>query len=334
MGKLFTEDEENFILENWENFSNKELAEIIGRDIKDAQIRGWLQHHGIWRRGKNTNVSCKFSEQDVSFIIDNYQNMEYKEIAKELGFTERQVRGKINNMGLTKLRKINGHYFDVIDDSEKAYFLGFIYADGWVVFNTERKNYEFGIELQSQDKYILELLNERLGKLNKIIHFEGGERFIVDRICNKSDTDCLRVYSKSLVEGLMNNGVVTNKSLKPIHPEVDDKFFPDFLRGYIDGDGWYSKVKEYTYMGLTCGNEVPLQYIKSKLKDFGIETKLYKETDKKYCLMCCSIIEMSKLINFLYYSNDVICLSRKYEKIKHYLAPLCSDTQLKNGENR
>ena len=88
MGKLFTEDEENFILENWEKYSNKELAENIGRDIKDTQIRSWLQHHGIWRRGKNVNESCRFSEQDISFIKDNYQTMEYKEIAKELGFTE------------------------------------------------------------------------------------------------------------------------------------------------------------------------------------------------------------------------------------------------------
>ena len=72
MGKLFTEDEENFILENWEKYSNKELAENIGRDIKDTQIRSWLQHHGIWRRGKNVNESCRFSEQDISFIKDNY----------------------------------------------------------------------------------------------------------------------------------------------------------------------------------------------------------------------------------------------------------------------
>ena len=38
---------------------------------------------------------------------NNYSTMSYKEIAEQIGFSERQVRGKINNMGLKKLRKFN-----------------------------------------------------------------------------------------------------------------------------------------------------------------------------------------------------------------------------------
>lgn len=36
MGTLFTDEEEKFILDNWETKSNKELAVIIGRGITDG----------------------------------------------------------------------------------------------------------------------------------------------------------------------------------------------------------------------------------------------------------------------------------------------------------
>lgn len=321
MGTLFTDEEEKFILDNWETKSNKELAVIIGRGITDGQIRRWLQHMGIYRRGKNKNTSCRFSDEDIEYMKDNYVTMEYKEIADHLGYTERQIRGKINNMGLTKTRKINSHYFDTIDDSDKAYLLGYIFADGWIVYNEDQRNYEFGMELQSGDGYILKILNDKLGGLNIITHTEPCQAVICGKTVNKGPMDCLRVYSKDLVLGLISNGIVTNKSLKSDHPCVDDKYFFDFLRGYIDGDGWYWDMKSHTYMGIVCGNIKPLQYIQNKLTDFNIETRLYKENDRKYKLICCKISEMEKLIPLLYYSDDIIYLSRKYEKIKHYLGP-------------
>ena len=52
-----------------------------------------------------------FTDEQEKFMIENYLTMSYKEIGKKLGFTERQIRGRLNNMGYTKVRKINDHYF-------------------------------------------------------------------------------------------------------------------------------------------------------------------------------------------------------------------------------
>ena len=87
-----------------------------------------------------------FTDEQEKFMINNYLTMSYKEIGEKLGFTERQIRGRLNNMGYTKIRKINDHYFDIIDIPLKAYLLGFIYADGWVYHNENTRNYEFGIQ--------------------------------------------------------------------------------------------------------------------------------------------------------------------------------------------
>lgn len=56
-----------------------------------------------------------FNKEQEEFIRSNYQTMKYTTIANSLGFSERQVRGWINNHCDTKLRKFNSSYFEVID---------------------------------------------------------------------------------------------------------------------------------------------------------------------------------------------------------------------------
>ena len=51
-------------------------------------------------------------------------------------------------------------YFDQIDNHEKAYFLGLLYADGYIC--KSNYTYQMGIALQLQDKYIIEELYKEL----------------------------------------------------------------------------------------------------------------------------------------------------------------------------
>ena len=109
-----------------------------------------------------------FSKEQNKYLQENYDKKSYKEIAEILGFTERQIRGRINNMGLSKTRKFDKSYFDNIDSKEKAYWLGFIYADGYIVCNQHTATYELGIEINSQDDYLLKRLAYNLGNVNII----------------------------------------------------------------------------------------------------------------------------------------------------------------------
>lgn len=261
-----------------------------------------------------------FTEEQENYIRENYRTMEYKEIAKNLSSTERQVRGWVNSHKLSKLRKINDHYFDTIDSPLKAYFLGYIYADGWVIFDPKNRNYEFGIELQSDDKYILEKLNDELGGKNIILHKFPKDKVINGVKTRSGDIDSLRIYSKNIVSGLYSNGIVTQKTQKDIYPIVNENYFFDYLRGYIDGDGCFYKYKNnYIYLHITCSSIENLKYCQYQLDKYNINSKIYKENDKKYRLFITDQNEMKKLVNHLYYADDLFCLKRKYEKIKHYI---------------
>jgi hypothetical protein len=320
--KLFDENQEQFILNNYQTMSNEQIAMALGENYTRSQVNSWLQHRGIKRNGLGCIYKHSiFSQSDIDFIKKNYDTMTSKEIGDILGFTAKQIRGKCCDLGLNgKRRQINDDYFENIDTSLKSYFLGFIYADGWIIKNDDSGNYEFGMKLSSKDKYLLELLNNELGGQNIIYHHEPQDVVICQKqIAHSGHCDTLRVYSKKIVCDLNNHGIEINKSLKDTIPVVDDDLFFDFLRGYIDGDGCYYCYNNQTYMHITCGSRLPLEYIQNKLNQFDIKTQLYTENERKYRLMCTSFSEMNKLIHCLYYQDDLFYLERKYEKIKHFL---------------
>ena len=175
-----------------------------------------------------------FNDEQLQFIKENYSKMSYAEIGEELGFTERQIRGKVNGLGLTKIRKFDKYYFYTIDSPEKAYWLGFIYADGWVINNSESSNYEASIELQSGDSYILERFVSAIGGTHEI-KFAHKKNEVFGKSF-ETDTATVRIYSKQIVSDLVRHGVVERKTYSSIFPVVN-KYFKDFLRGYYDGNG-------------------------------------------------------------------------------------------------
>lgn len=260
-----------------------------------------------------------FTNDEIDFMISNYQDMEYSDIAKHLGLDERQVRGKLNNMGYTKVRSFNKDYFHEIDSEIKAYFLGFIFADGYVVYKPKSKNYEFAMQLQSEDRYILDAINKELGGVHKITHKNPKNKIINGVPTMSGHSDILRVYSKDIVTDLMNLGVVPNKTHNYQTPKIPEEYFFDFLRGYIDGDGCYYRNNRSHCMHITCASFDILNWLKDVLGSYDIHTTIYKENELKYRLVCTKKCDLKRLLNFLYHDKFSICLSRKYDKIKHLL---------------
>lgn len=265
-----------------------------------------------------------FTKEQIDFMKENYDKISYGEIANILGFSERQIRGKINNMGLSKLRKINDTYFDSIDTPIKSYLLGFIFADGWISYNENDRRYEFGIELQSQDRYIIEKINEVLGNKNKIYHKSPKDKIINGIKTRSHDMDGIRIYSKHLVYSLESHGISKNKSYSDNFPRVNENLFFDFLRGYIDGDGCYYTKNNIVTIHITSGSSEPLSYIKEKLLTYGIESSVYKEKDHKYRIYINGKNNIKTLLNLLYYKEDLFYLKRKYNKIQHLITGLAA----------
>lgn len=152
MKKLFTEEQENYILDNYKNMTYKELADKMS--VTYQQINSWINSH-IKNKCDNR---IKYTSYEEQFILDNYNIMTYAEIANILNRSEVAIKAKAENMGIEKIRKFNKDYFKCIDTANKSYWVGFIYADGYVIHNEKSRNYELGIEIHENDQYMLDFL--------------------------------------------------------------------------------------------------------------------------------------------------------------------------------
>lgn len=305
----FEKEEQEFIKQNYNTMSKKEMAEHLG--VKVNKVVSWARYHGV------SPKKLKFSENDVQFMKDNYDKMSYKEIAEKLGYTERQVRGKINHMDLTKLREFDKHYFDEINSADKAYWLGFIYADGYVIKKEESRNYELGIELNRNDEYHLQKFNKELGGVHAIYQ-KHKDLYIADNPeISHVDTSVIRVYSADIVDALEKHGVVQNKTNIPnTFPKMEGVFFMDFLRGYVDGDGciYVSNAYYKSQIHITSCYSQVLEYIRKVLLDnYKIQSRVYKENERKHRLYIAQK-DILKFLDLLYESPECTCLKRKYEK--------------------
>lgn len=258
-----------------------------------------------------------FNNEQEKYIRDNYQFISYKEIANKFNCTERQVRSWISNHGLRKNRIFNNRFFQHIDNPTKAYWLGFIYADGYVV--KAKHGTEFGIELQRNDRYALEYLNNLLGNKHIIYDKHECKQILNNKDISETYSSILRVYSKPLVNDLISNGIVPNKTYSDIFPIVKNKLFFDFLRGYIDGDGCLYINKNLLYIHITSSNKYILNNIKSFLnKKYNISPKLYFENERKFRLYWTNKDDVKKTLDLIYKNKKEFCLKRKYEIYNNY----------------
>lgn len=133
-------------------------------------------------------------------------------------------------------------YFKKIDTERKAYWLGFLYADGCVHDYSENRNY-LHIDLHLDDKYLLEIFVKDL-KSDRIVKI------------NNRGYATLAVHSNKIGKDLIRLGCVPRKSniLKfPKKDIVPKELVKDFIRGYMDGDGCIS-----TYMKLRKNRISPI----------------------------------------------------------------------------
>ena len=88
-----------------------------------------------------------------------HYNLSYKTMINGLirfGFYTPTRKHKI-----TKNNCYNQNFFSKIDSHDKAYFLGFLMADGYIC--TTPYNKQIGIGIQTKDKYILEYYKNLIG---------------------------------------------------------------------------------------------------------------------------------------------------------------------------
>lgn len=136
----------------------------------------------------------------------------------------------------------NWNYFEKIDTEEKAYWLGFLYADGCVYFKP-KKEYRINLHLECKDINHIIKFKQSINATHKIRNY-NRTRIRNNKII-KECISTLDISSEKMVNDLIKHHCVPNKTLILKWPQnvVPDNLKRHFIRGIIDGDGDWSIEK-------------------------------------------------------------------------------------------
>ena len=239
-------------------------------------------------------------------------------MTKDLNRSKAAIDIKINRLGLVKSNyNYDYSFFNVIDTEEKAYWLGFISADGCVTINEETQSCELCIRLQASDF-------EHLKKFNKAL--KGNVQVTFNkRLCSftgKTYPMCnIRYYCKEMVYDLLKYNVIPAKSLVIKYPNnIPKELEKHYIRGYFDGNGCLSISKKNNNnfsCSIACGSKECTYELSKKLNKHNIATFIYKQKNsncyqlnikggKKGCL---------KFLDYMY-KDSTIYLDRKFNRYK------------------
>ena len=256
------------------------------------------------------------NKEDINKITTLYlAGKTVEEIGKEININPATVNYWARKLGITrpngKVPDCNQDYFEKIDSSSKAYFLGLLYADGGYlrkVSKNGRIDLSLSLELKKEDAYIIEEFKNQLESslpVREIVREEimtsnGKEYSFTKNNCY------FRIGCKKLISDLISWGCIENKTKELSNvPDIEKEYLRYFLLGFYDGDG-IASVGERTYMGF-CGTEEMMKNISLLLNQ---ELNLRTISLYYYCVL-----------DFKYFYKDLEIphLIRKEEKIRNYL---------------
>lgn len=298
-----------------------------GLSIREIERQLGISQQSISRNLKKLGIEIISHKPTISYenaaILYTNSGKILSEFCKEhkmskKWFGEYLIKNDIPyNISPKMMLKFNENVFDVIDTEEKAYWLGFIYADGYIQYTPDDKKQEYDFELSLGLKDF-----EHLVKFNTFMEHINE---------NHIKTDSYRcrfiISNKHLWHTLNNYGCTPRKSLTLEFPDESifksEDLIRHFIRGYFDGDGCLSwGNSEHTKPNASClGTEQFLnklqEYLPLNRDKYALS---YNNKEQSLITKVLSFAGNSAIDFALYlYKDSNIYLDRKYEIYKIYL---------------
>ena len=260
----------------------KEIQNLVGREISNSFISKILTGHesrhfeskktlvkNYAKKGKVYLISIEVLKKykknlKIEFGI-NYNNSNFSNIFSN--YSQNNILNEYIRSTLNNNPQLNLTYFQFIDSKEKAYWLGWIFAEGHI-----NKNKGLQVEIGLKDEILV--LN-----FAKAIGFEVTNIIYKKRINNKGieiDTCLITFQNSCFISYLLDKCLVKGKKSRLIKlPDFGDihiarvrELYLAFLLGHFDGDGQQGSSRIYSISYRF------LDQIKSK---FNLKSKISKQ---------------------------------------------------------
>lgn len=285
-----------------------------------------------------TNVTLSKSQQKriiINRAVEEYiatpkLDKNVARISAKYGINRKTLVKYLKDRGVTIERNgsssnFNWDFFHSIDTEEKAYWLGFLFADGYVSSKTN----SVGLNVSLKDINHLKKYNQALN-FSKGLNVTETHQFGNKDIHTNKNGETMYMVStvitnKDLKQDLINCGCVPNKSLILEFPNesifiesekyTKKQLILHFIRGYFDGDGTlglyqHSKTNSNKKESLIfVGTKSFLEKVQEYLgKGFLMQKPNCNENTYRLSYSTKKAYTAAKLM----YNNSSIYLERKY----------------------
>lgn len=268
MNKEWSEEELMFLKENYPSFGAKFCAEKLNRSVGAIHTKCYL-------------LKIKPSKETLTRI-------------------NKDAQFKYNDNRLNTDFNVNVEQFLNIQTPEVAYFLGFLWADGYIV------KQELRLGILAVDMGVIKPSLDKLGKWNYNERVRDGEK----PLCTASTNN--RKLFNFLVDNdfKIKSGASADKILNKIPPHLKHYFF----RGLVDGDGCIDK----NGMSISSNYTQDWSYVSNLSDNLNINSYIYRKIQKsgKYSIIEINGINGLVFCNYIYKDREVdnIGLDRKFLK--------------------
>lgn len=267
-----------------------------------------------------------YSKEEITFLKENAEKFGAKICSEKLNRPLQGVISKINRLGLkntdkpkvtqkeidslvftSSFKKLNLDFSQTKTPKELAYFLGFLWADGYV------HKGELKIELAEEDGINIENI------------FKILATFSIYKRNRKGRKPQMTFYYKDfeIFNLLVSLGKYPNsiESHEKILNYIPKEYHLWFLRGLIDGDGcFYIHDQGNTILrqfSIAASLDFDWTYLNNILQTYGLKCSIKKsETShgNSSHIRCSDSNSIKNFIKILYKELDGIYLDRKYNK--------------------
>lgn len=260
-------------------------------------------------------------EYNIDQILNDLQYLSQKEVGKKFGLSQSTICKLQKKYGLhlsksrlssMKKQIVDETYFSIIDSPKKAYWLGYLAADGTI---THKQN---KVSLTSRDLEIVQKFKQDICasyKISTVSSFDKRTKKTYIRYL-------IQISNCTFVYHLCKLGLDNNKSNVFNFPKIDEKYYSYFIAGLFDGDGSIFIRKNGSLGSDLISTKEVLSFIQSYFYEkFNIKPKSLYPISSKFInvyKVYWSYKDSIKILRFIYQGDPDLYLSRKYNLYSLY----------------
>jgi hypothetical protein len=242
--------------------------------------------------------------------------------SKMLGVRQEIIKRIVDENSLKKNGRVNIDDFYNIEKKEICYFLGLIWADGYL----SKKTNSLGLECVADD---MEHFKKVLDKIGKWCYY--------DRNRDRNGVECKSLTNAHITDPQLHKFLEENdyleksqKSPDKIISKIPNDLIKYFLLGMIDGDGcFYFKKSLSSQFTISGTKEQDWSSIEKILVSLEIKYKIVV-TKSSSAIRITNKKDIKKIGDYVYspLKNENIGLRRKYEKYKQIISSILENDEL------